>query len=730
MKATAVTTFAIVGLMYIFQEHGIEMKKSNAVIENYKKQQNILESNLTTSIEQEDMLNSKNIELLSDFEKANLNHKAEVQQLNLLSVKKDDELKKENNKLNIAKESTKKVELAYQAKEREIESLFQEKVEVEKSLSNQIEKTNLLKDEKKKVEQRVEKLLTVDKIKTFDSLLSKQESLESDLNSTIAKENTLKYKNTALQSTIDKMLHIAEEATKQATIEHENDEKDYISLLSMYKDLEENLSFEIEKENVLIEEKVHLQSKIDNEIQEKRDLELKLSDEIAKKENLKEELAIEIAKEDALKTDLANEIEKENLLTKKIVQMEFNMSELLFIANESRTKLKDEHKTKIEKLELELTKEIEKERLLEANLTTQIEKENLLIEDKTKLENRLVEQVQLAKNDKQSALDESKSKIAELETTLSQEIKAKSNLDSNLTVQLEEEKVLVEKIEILKRKITKQITLSKDENRKVTVEHQSAIQALEDKLAKEIEKEHLLESNLFAEMEKKKILVEDKAKLASKIDELLNTIEIKSQEISKKDGQKVENLAKIEELTVERNNLQQLTKDRNEELTKERDATKTALLAIEKGKAEMQNLLKDIEEKRLAEEQRVEQEKIVAKEKLLEVFKLTQVEFEVNSMQLTVKSEELLNTTAEVIKKYSNFKYNIQGHTDSRGNEEFNVKLSGKRANQVKKYLVSRGIRENILSTEGIGSAQPIADNETEEGRVLNRRVIFEIIRE
>jgi outer membrane protein OmpA-like peptidoglycan-associated protein len=345
------------------------------------------------------------------------------------------------------------------------------------------------------------------------------------------------------------------------------------------------------------------------------------------------------------------------------------------------------------------------------------------------LEDRLVEGAQKAKDDKESALAESKNKIEELETTLSQEMSAKGNLESNLTAQLEEEKLLIEEVESLKSKIEQQIALSNDEKEKIESEHNSTVQELQEKLVKEIEKEHLLESNLSLEIEKKEILVEEKVKLASKIDELLSTIEMKSQEISKKDGQTVENLTKIEELTLERDNLQKLTKEKDNELIKERDATQTALLAVEKGKNEMQNLLQEIEEKRLTEEKKLIEKKRLAKEKLLEVFQLTKVEFEVNSMKLTRKSEELLNTTAEVIKRYPSFRYNIQGHTDSRGNEEFNVKLSGKRANQVKKYLVSRGIREDILSTEGIGSAQPIADNETEEGRVLNRRVVFEIIR-
>jgi outer membrane protein OmpA-like peptidoglycan-associated protein len=729
MKATAATTFAIVGLMYIFQEHGIEMKKSNAVIENYKKQQNILESNLTTSIEKENAIDLKNIKLLSDFEKANLRHSVEIKNLNLISAKKDDEIKKENEKLNMAKESIKQIELEYQAKEREIASLLEVQKNIENNLTHQIEKTSIVQKEKEKIEQRVEKLLTVDKIKTFDSLLSKQEMLESNLSSSIAQGDSLKEKNIAFQATIDEMLKIAEDATKQAIIEHQNDEDQYQSLLSMYKNLEENLTSEIQKENTLIEEKAHLQLKIDSEIQKKRDLESKLADEIDKEEKLKEELAIEVEKEEALKVDLAKEIENENLLTKKIEKLKFNMSELLFIANESRAKLKNEHKAKIEELESELAKELEKEQRLESNLTAEIEKENLLIEEKSQLEDRLVEEAQKAKDDKESALAESKNKIEELETTLSQEMSAKGNLESNLTAQLEEEKLLIEEVESLKSKIEQQIALSNDEKKKIESEHNSTVQELQEKLVKEIEKEHLLESNLSLEIEKKEILVEEKVKLASKIDELLSTIEMKSQEISKKDGQTVENLTKIEELTLERDNLQKLTKEKDNELIKERDATQTALLAVEKGKNEMQNLLQEIEEKRLIEEKKLIEKKRLAKEKLLEVFQLTKVEFEVNSMKLTRKSEELLNTTAEVIKRYPSFRYNIQGHTDSRGNEEFNVKLSGKRANQVKKYLVSRGIREDILSTEGIGSAQPIADNETEEGRVLNRRVVFEIIR-
>ena len=68
------------------------------------------------------------------------------------------------------------------------------------------------------------------------------------------------------------------------------------------------------------------------------------------------------------------------------------------------------------------------------------------------------------------------------------------------------------------------------------------------------------------------------------------------------------------------------------------------------------------------------------------------------------------------------------GHTDSVGTDVYNQKLSVRRAESVKAYLVSKGIEKNRIYTEGKGEKQPVADNKTKEGRAKNRRVEIEVV--
>jgi OOP family OmpA-OmpF porin len=68
------------------------------------------------------------------------------------------------------------------------------------------------------------------------------------------------------------------------------------------------------------------------------------------------------------------------------------------------------------------------------------------------------------------------------------------------------------------------------------------------------------------------------------------------------------------------------------------------------------------------------------------------------------------------------------GHTDSVGSDAYNQKLSVKRAESVKAYLVSKGVERNRVYTEGKGEKQPVADNKTTEGRAKNRRVEIEVV--
>ncbi len=73
-------------------------------------------------------------------------------------------------------------------------------------------------------------------------------------------------------------------------------------------------------------------------------------------------------------------------------------------------------------------------------------------------------------------------------------------------------------------------------------------------------------------------------------------------------------------------------------------------------------------------------------------------------------------------------KVEIAGHTDSIGTQEYNQRLSQARAEAVARWLVEHGVDSTRIVAVGYGESQPIADNGTEEGRALNRRVTFKII--
>ena len=73
-------------------------------------------------------------------------------------------------------------------------------------------------------------------------------------------------------------------------------------------------------------------------------------------------------------------------------------------------------------------------------------------------------------------------------------------------------------------------------------------------------------------------------------------------------------------------------------------------------------------------------------------------------------------------------KVEVQGHTDSQGRDAFNLKLSQKRAESVRAYLIERGVPALSLEAKGYGETMPIASNRTRSGRAKNRRVEFVIV--
>ena len=104
------------------------------------------------------------------------------------------------------------------------------------------------------------------------------------------------------------------------------------------------------------------------------------------------------------------------------------------------------------------------------------------------------------------------------------------------------------------------------------------------------------------------------------------------------------------------------------------------------------------------------------------------ITFAYDSATVMPQFQNTLDQVAQVLSQYDQTYIDVYGHTDSTGSDAYNQDLSERRAASVAAYLESRGVQSARIGTRGFGETQPIASNDTEEGRAANRRVEIKIV--
>jgi outer membrane protein OmpA-like peptidoglycan-associated protein len=102
---------------------------------------------------------------------------------------------------------------------------------------------------------------------------------------------------------------------------------------------------------------------------------------------------------------------------------------------------------------------------------------------------------------------------------------------------------------------------------------------------------------------------------------------------------------------------------------------------------------------------------------------LRSVHFDFDKSNIRADAVPVLDEAAKILKEEGTVAIVVAGHTDSRGSEAYNMKLSQRRADAVRGYLVDHGVAASRITTKGYGESEPVASNDTDEGRAQNRRV-------
>jgi len=104
------------------------------------------------------------------------------------------------------------------------------------------------------------------------------------------------------------------------------------------------------------------------------------------------------------------------------------------------------------------------------------------------------------------------------------------------------------------------------------------------------------------------------------------------------------------------------------------------------------------------------------------------ITFATNESSIQPQFRTTLDQVADVLRQYNQTYVDVYGHTDSTGSDSYNFDLSQRRASAVADYLTMRGVQSARLGTRGFGESQPIASNDTEEGKAANRRVEIKLV--
>jgi outer membrane protein OmpA-like peptidoglycan-associated protein len=101
------------------------------------------------------------------------------------------------------------------------------------------------------------------------------------------------------------------------------------------------------------------------------------------------------------------------------------------------------------------------------------------------------------------------------------------------------------------------------------------------------------------------------------------------------------------------------------------------------------------------------------------------IRFDVGKATLKPESMGIINEVVDLMKEHPDLNFSVEGHTDSDGDDAFNMELSQKRAETIKFTMIDMGIAADRLESKGLGESMPITDNSSPEGKANNRRVEF-----